>query len=305
MILLLSSLGTLDKGILFFSAKIYCMTNTRRMAFWGTSFPVGRSELERAAELCALAERTNSQRDPACCCNPRDKLNQGLAQLGLQLLEPLEFIPFPLKLCSGFIAQDARTATLYVALSGSFKWSQYPMPQFWDRVVSWNGHGRVAEVFDASAKALLDTLKMCMRKIPKSDTFRYSSGQSRPLDRKVQICGYGLAAPIAYLLNLEIKEFACNLAYEVKAPVLFGCPKFVDSTFAQWAATQMSVMSLALDSDWLARMPITPLNWQFQWTSTPLAIDLGFKPLFEDPTQPGQTKQAPPEEYLDNLKAII
>jgi len=251
---------------------------------------IPRERIEQAATLCALAQQSR-RREPCAECNALDELNTGLAAEGLQLLESLQFNTFPLGLCSGFIAQEPRTGSIVVVLSAAFDWQQAPMPQFWDRVVDWRGYGRVAQVFAQTAANLEDTVRWALRRVtPRAG-------------RYFQVYGFGLAAPVAYLLNLDAVPRAIELGFEARLPILFACPKFVDSRFKQWAQLG-SILSLALDGDWLPRMPVTPLNWQFEWPATPLAIDLGYKPLFDDPQRPAQTVQVLPSAYLAALLRI-
>jgi hypothetical protein len=247
--------------------------------------PVPKAQIILAAELCNLAQLSNPKQS---CCNPGDAVRAGLASLGLQMLETLEMNTFPLGLVSGFVAHDPKTGDLYVALSGVITWELNPMPTFWDKVMPWKGKGLAAQAFAQTATNLRDTIHYCLRRVA-------------PKCQKFLVCGFGLAAPVAYLLHYEVMEKAIQLGFQLQVPIIFACPKFVDNTFAQWAKLS-SVLSLALEGDWLPRKPTTPLNWQFEWAIVPLAIDMQYRPLLPDPLVPGDTIQLLPQDYVNALR---
>ncbi len=247
--------------------------------------PIPSSVIKFCARLCQLAELSNPINK---CCNPRDQVMQGLEELNLQLLESLEMNTFPLGLCSGFIAHSPSSSSLIVSLSGMFNWQLNPMPEFWDRTIQWKGHGMVAQPFAQTASSLVDTVLYCLRRVPPTQ------------GRKLQITGFGLAAPVAYLLNHEVASRAAQLGFQVQVPILFACPKFVDDNFRQWAR-QFSTLSIALDQDWLPRMPTDPYTVQFTWPVTPLDIKQSFLPLIDLPSRPALTKQLSPGDYLNAL----
>lgn len=251
------------------------------------SAAIPKADIIRAAQLCVLAQRSNPKQS---CCNPGDAVRAGLAGIGLQQLEPLELNNFPLGLLSGFIAQNPHNGDLYVALSGVITWNLNPMPEFFNSVMPWKGKGLAVQAFAQTATALRDTIFYNLRRVG-------------PRCQRLQFVGYGLGAPVAYLLHYEALEKAMQLGFQVQVPILFACPKFVDNTFTQWAKLS-SVLSLALEGDWLPRLPTTPLNWQFEWPVVPLAIDSSFRPLLPDPPVPGETRQLLAEDHLKALEAV-
>lgn len=251
-------------------------------------------ELKQAITLCHLAEVSNQRKhpygDPSILC--RDRLNDSLQQMGFQVLESLELIPFPHNLCNGFIVHNPNTGSLIVALSATPNWRQRSIPNLWDRSINWNGKGGVAQVFVDASATVLDTIRLALRRLPPTQ------------NRHFQIVGFGLASPIAYLLGLIANPLASELGYQVRTPILFACPKFVESTF-YFNQPRQPIISLALDEDLLPRMPVTPLNWQWTWISTPLVIDSSQsyyqKPLAEDPLYPAQSRTCMPEDYFAKL----